>query len=169
MSDFNKAYDEMMRLEGGYKLHRNATETGDTYAGIYRTAHPKWPGWAFIDRGQTPPTQLVRDFYMVEFWLPCACDKIDANNVAESVFNFAVNTHPKTAVKLAQIVVGAAPDGVPGPKTVAAINAFDPVLFDALFALAKIKRYAEICNKNRSKSQFLLGWLNRTFEVLESK
>jgi hypothetical protein len=32
--------------------------------------------------------------------------------------------------------------------------------------LAKMARYAEICNKNRTQVKFLLGWLNRTLKGL---
>lgn len=169
MAEFLPAFEEMIVLEGGYKLHQNQHESNVTYAGIYRKANPHWEGWAYIDRGETPPAQMVRDFYKSEYWDTVAGDAIAHKNVAETIFNFGVNTHPITASKLAQVVVGATPDGKIGPATLAKINAFDPVLFDALFALAKLKRYAEICNKNRNMSINLLGWMNRTFAVLESK
>lgn len=169
MADFLKAYEEMIVNEGGYVLHKNAGESAATYAGIYRKANPHWEGWTHIDRGETPPAQMVRDFYRTSYWDPVAGDAIKPQNVAETIFNFGVNTHPITASKLAQIVIGATPDGKLGPASLKLLNAFDPVLFDALFALAKIKRYTDICNKDRPKTVNLLGWLNRTFAVLESK
>jgi len=39
--------------------------------------------------------------------------------------------------------------------------------FKEQYALAKIARYAEICNKNRTQSKFLLGWINRTLGSLK--
>lgn len=36
--------------------------------------------------------------------------------------------------------------------------------FDIRFKLAKIERYATICNKNPSQKVFLLGWINRTLK-----
>jgi len=64
-------------------------------------------------------------------------------------------------------VVDATPDGIIGKKTVAKINAYDEALFISNFALSKIARYANIVNKNRSQSKFLLGWINRTLNGLK--
>ena len=61
---FETAYDKMMVDEGGYILHTISGDTGGTtYAGIARNKNPQWAGWAFIDAKETPPTELVRDFY----------------------------------------------------------------------------------------------------------
>lgn len=174
MADFLRAYEAMILAEGGYQLHTVAGDAGGTtYAGIARNKNPQWAGWAWIDRGETPPTQQVRDFYRAGWWAPLNCDEIHHQRSAESIFSFAMNTsaygQPKVAAKLAQIVVGVTPDGDLGPKSVAAINAYHPELFLAQFALAKLTRYAEICNRDKAAIQwgkstgkkFLLGWVNR--------
>jgi lysozyme family protein len=71
------------------------------------------------------------------------------------------------AIKLAQLTVGATPDGGIGAKTIEKLNAVtDGQQFKQAYALAKMARYAEICNKNRAQSKFLLGWLNRTLKGL---
>ena len=67
-----------------------------------------------------------------------------------------------TAVRLAQIVSGATPDGKIGPKTLAALNAMDPDKFALAYALAKLARYRDIVTKDRTQQKFLLGWINRT-------
>lgn len=164
-ADFLTAFEPMILSEGGYKLHKVTGDTGGlTYAGIARNKNPGWAGWACIDRGETPPSDLVRSFYRTMFWEPLRCSEL-SQDVANSLFGCAVNTsaagNPTTAVKLAQTAVGATPDGVMGPKTLAAINAMDERLFLALFTIAKITRYAAICNKKRTQSKFLLGWVNR--------
>ena len=46
------------------------------------------------------------------------------------------------------------------------INGCDPELFALKYALAKVSRYAEICNRDRTQSKFLLGWINRTLKEL---
>lgn len=166
MSDFNQAYEPMIVDEGGYKLTNIPGDAGGmTYAGISHVMNPQWEGWSYIVRGDTPPTQLVRDFYRSGWWDPIRGDEIVDQRVAATIFNFGVNSsahgHPATAVKLAQIVVGATPDGVFGDKTLAGVNAIDPKLFIAYFALARIARRAATCNKDRSQGKFLLGWINR--------
>jgi hypothetical protein len=46
-------------------------------------------------------------------------------------------------------------------------NNVEPEAFKKAYALAKITRYADICNKNRTQSKFLLGWINRTLSGLK--
>ena len=165
MSDFLPAFERMLANEGGYLLHKVAGDTGGlTYAGIARNKNPHWPGWAAIDRGETPASQLVRLFYVEEFWRPVAGDAITHQRVAENLFDFGVNAGPRTAVKLAQIIVGATPDGVAGPKTIAALNAMDPELFVARYAIAKLARYHGICQRDPVQRKFLMGWVARTLK-----
>lgn len=169
MADFQPAYERMIVNEGGYVLHQVQGDRGGlTYAGIARNMNPQWPGWAHVDRGDTPPSQLVRDFYLAGYWQPLRGDEINEQRVAETLFDFAVNTsspgRPAVAVKLAQVVVGTTPDGVVGPKTLQALNFMDPELFLARYALAKLARYRDICARDKTQRQFLFGWLNRTLK-----
>jgi len=60
---FEAAFQKVIRLEGGFVLHRHKTEKDVTYAGIYRAAHPRWEGWEWIDRGEEPPVDIVQNFY----------------------------------------------------------------------------------------------------------
>ena len=170
MALFDPAFDKMIRNEGGFKLtHIEGDCGGQTYAGIARNSHPNWPGWRFVDANdltRVELTQSVRDFYRSEFWNRIAGDAITQQSIAEMLFDFAVNAGSGTAAKLAQIVVGVVPDGGIGPKTLAALNGCDPELFALKYALAKVSRYAEICNRDRSQSKFLLGWINRTLKEL---
>ena len=169
MADFGQAYERALLAEGGYKLHKVAGDTGGlTYAGIARNPNPDWPGWAYIDRGETPPSQLVRDYYREGWWEPIRGDDIVDQGVAFTLYSFATNSsqrlRPTVAVKLAQLVAGTTPDGVVGPKTLEAINAMNPELFVAKYALARLARYEQIVRRNRSQQKFLLGWLSRTLK-----
>jgi lysozyme family protein len=162
---FESAFDKMIQDEGGYVLHKVKGDTGGlTYAGIARNKNPHWLGWGFIDRDETPPTQMVRDFYKSEFWDRIQGDQLNPV-VASSIFNFAVNAGVSVASKLAQICVKTAPDGVIGPKSIQALNNMNEELFVASYALAKIARYRDIVMRDRSQIKFLLGWLNRALKL----
>ena len=162
MADFLPAFERAILAEGGYKLHTVPGDTGGTtYAGIARNPNPYWAGWAFIDRGETPPSELVREFYRSQFWHPLRLDEVTHQEVAASIFDFGVNAGIGTAAKLAQLVVGATPDGKIGAKTLQALNAIDTDLFVARYALAKIARYRDIVRKDRSQIKFLVGWVSR--------
>lgn len=170
MANFNSAFERMIQNEGGYQLvNIPADRGGQTYAGIARNFHPNWPGWPCIDKNDLLNPGLsaqVRSFYHENFWKAISGDQIRSQMITESLLDFAVNAGPLTAAKLAQIVVGAVPDGRIGPVTLEKINALDEMQFVLKYALAKMARYAEICNKDRAQSKFLLGWLNRTLRGL---
>lgn len=172
MADFLPAYERMLLNEGGYKLHNVAGDRGGvTYAGIARNKNPQWSGWDFIDRGEEPPATVVRAFYREGWWLPLGGDQINDQKVAEALFDFGVNSsaygRPAVAAKLAQIVVGATPDGKIGSKTLAAINAFDPARFLDRFALAVLARYHAIGMKDKTQRKFWPGWFARGLRIAQ--
>ena len=166
MATFQKAFDLMIINEGGYVNHTVAGDRGgQTYAGIARKFHPRWPGWQLVDKNDMDNpqlTHLVYDFYQQEYWQAIKGDDIKEQRIAESIFDFAVNAGVGTAAKLAQLVVGSTPDGVIGNNTLEKLNQVEPELFVTKYALAKVARYTEIVKRNRSQNKFLVGWLNRT-------
>lgn len=162
MAEFLPAFERMIVNEGGYVLHTVKDDRGGaTYAGIARAFHPGWPGWRVIDQGETPPADMVRQFYRSQFWHPLRLDEVTHQEVAANIFDFGVNAGISTAAKLAQLVAGTTPDGKIGAKTLQALNAIDPDLFVARYALAKIARYRDIVRKDRSQIKFLVGWVSR--------
>jgi lysozyme family protein len=164
---FETAFEKMILNEGGYRLTNIAGDRGgQTYAGIARNFWPKWAGWSYIDSGDMGNLQLsylVREFYKREFW-----DKVQGDNlqehIAESIFDFSVNAGVSTGVKLAQLVVSTVPDGRMGPVTVEKLNSIPPAEFILKYALAKIARYAQIVDRDRTQSKFLLGWIRRALQ-----
>ena len=118
-----QAIERVITLEGGYTIHRNQGESGDTYAGIYRTAHPDWQGWEYIDHNQIPPKEMVNDFYFSRFYRPLI--GITNEDKRYVVFEYAVNTGLEDAIQTAQKVANVPTDGVLGKISTAAINAMD--------------------------------------------
>lgn len=175
MADFEKALALTLKSEGGY-VDDPDDPGGETYKGIARSRNPKWEGWVEIDILKTKPNfpknldvssilqEMVKDLYKVNYWHKIKGDDIEDQDIAESIFDFAVNAGPRTSSKLAQITVGAKPDGVIGPKTLAKINSDEKRAFLALFALAKIGRYVDICEKRKTSRKYFFGWVKRTLE-----
>lgn len=168
MAEFEPAFEEMIRNEGGYILHNVPGDRGgDTYAGIARRYNPDWPGWQHIDNGDLENLALshsVKAFYRDRFWRRLRGDEIADQRIAETLFDFAVNAGLGTAVKLAQNVLETNPDGILGPVTIGKLNAYPAQKFLYRYAMAKVARYAEIVNRDGSQSKFLLGWINRTLK-----
>jgi lysozyme family protein len=169
MADFLIAFEKTIADEGGYQLTDIPGDRGgQTYAGIARKPNPEWEGWKFIDRKDFgSATPLVREFYKLNFWDRVRGDELTNQAIAETIFNFGVNTGTGVAIKLAQLIVGVTPDGAIGPKTVERLNVCTAEKFLPAYALAKIQRYVNICMKDRSQSKFLLGWVRRSIEGLK--
>lgn len=171
MADFNSAFQKTLDNEGGYLLHKVEGDTGGwTYAGIAENYWPDWEGWALVKGGREEETHdMVQAFYKKNFWDKIKGDAISSNKVAYNIYDFGVNAGIKTSAKLAQEIASVAADGVIGPMSLGALNSYDEKLFELKFAMAKIQRYAAIVNRKRSQSKFLLGWINRTLNVLKDR
>lgn len=161
--EFEEHFQRVIQLEGGFRLHKNPGEPVETYAGIYRKAYPTWEGWSYIDRGKTPPTELVRRFYYENFYQHL--EDIENPIIRFAIFEFGVNAGLKKAIKIAQAVVGTSPDGIIGPKTLSALNSVEPDDFIKSYLIARIKHYLDIVNSDPKRyGLYLRGWLNRAFK-----
>jgi len=169
MGRFVESFEHIIENEGGYQLTNIKNDKGGmTYAGISRRYHPSWAGWNFIDNNDmdnSKITGLVKSFYKKNFWDRLSCDYIK-DSIAHTIFDFGINVGVKVSAKLAQIAAGVTPDGIIGPKSISALNASDKESFVLKFTLAKITRYANICNKDKTQKKFLLGWINRSIKGL---
>ncbi|MFV0511571.1 MAG: glycosyl hydrolase 108 family protein, partial [Shewanella algae] len=51
---FPEAYAKTMGVEGlGVRTNTPGDYGGDTFSGISRTYWPEWPGWEYLDQGDT--------------------------------------------------------------------------------------------------------------------
>lgn len=165
MADFLPPFEVMLINEGGMVLHTVKDDRGgQTFAGVARNSWPRWSGWAVVDAGGVPHVDFVRNFYRANFWDTMRLSEVHNQDIARTMFDFGVNAGTKVSVKLAQVVVGATPDGVIGPKTLAMLNEVNADLFMALFALAKLARYEQIVTRDRTQAKFLLGWVRRVLK-----
>ncbi|KAF0206337.1 MAG: hypothetical protein FD173_187 [Gallionellaceae bacterium] len=176
MANFAKAFAATMKTEGGY-VDDPQDPGGETYKGVSRKLNAKWDGWFLVDAAKSKanfPANLdsntklqekIKTFYEINYWNKVRGNDINNQNIAESIFDFAVNAGPITSIKLAQTSVNVKPDGTFGPVTLKKINADDSRTFLAVFALHKIKRYVDICEKRQESKKFFYGWVKRTLEA----
>jgi lysozyme family protein len=105
--------------------------------------------------------EKIEHFYRANYWDRLQADKITDDSIATSIFDFAVNAGVGTSASLAQVVIGAEPDGVIGDESIAKINAFDPDHFLAAFTVTKIARYISIVKKRPTSQKYFYGWVRR--------
>ena len=110
---WNKAFDLLMENEGGY-VNDPDDPGGETKFGICKRSYPNEDiSNLTIDR--------AKEIYRRDFWLKAKCDKYpDALSVA--VFDYAVNSGVKRAVKDLQFALGVPADGAAGNQTIGAVN-----------------------------------------------
>ena len=164
MANFEQALKKTLEHEGGY-VNDPDDSGGETYKGIARRFNPDWIGWAYVDKRdfKNPNLdKLVSDFYYIRFWEPLNIDGLINQEIATSIFDFAVNAGVKTSAILAQKAADVEADGEIGVNSINAINSMDAELFLSNFALAKIVRYVAICKKNPKNKKYFFGWVCRT-------
>lgn len=180
MANFLKAFQETIGVgdqkgdEGGFKLHRVKGDSGgDTFAGIAKNYHPNWPGWALVYAGKGESQeceQLVIDFYKQKFWDDMLGDKIIHQEVAETIFNFGMNSSIENSVRYAQFCLDCVPDGKLGPITLKSINDLKDLeveLFVSQHTLMRIGHRLKRIIQNRSQKKFIGGWLKRDLRMLD--
>ncbi len=175
MAEFEPALEKTLKTEGGY-VNDPDDPGGETYKGIARKRNSEWPGWDLIDLEKSKDTfpqdlvsnteiqHLVSELYKTNYWDRVRGDDIKDQEIAQSIFDFAVNAGTQASSKLAQNAVGAIADGIIGPNTLKKINSDNTRAFLAVFALGKIRRYVNICENRKKSRKYFFGWVKRTLE-----
>lgn len=170
--------DMVLVHEGGY-VNDPDDRGGETYRGIAKASHPKWAGWALLERhkplsynqivkGDDELDNLVMEVYYKNYYAPLKLDSVTDLMISAHLMCQGVNSGPKASVKLLQksinVVYGAnlVVDGVIGKKTLKYVN--DASKLNELrsaFIRQRELFYQAIVNGNPSQKKFLNGWLNR--------
>jgi len=137
---------------------------GMTYRGIARKAWPQWEGWKYIDKGQTPPIELVRKFYYENFWVPLKCDSLPPP-IAIFLFDSAVGSGHVLPTRWLQRAIGAKDDGIMGTETIQkAQQAPLQAVVDSMLR-RRVLLYDHIVRNDSKQYTFLAGWLRRTMNL----
>lgn len=155
MSSFDDSFDALMGHEGGYVNHPD-DPGGETMFGItFRVARANGYAGAMRDLPRETAKAIAKKCY----WDPARCDEMDPR-VAFQVFDTAYNGGQP--VKWLQEAVGATPDGVMGPATLAALRAVDPLKVVMRFNARRLKYLGNL----KTWPTFGHGWANRVAENL---
>ena len=115
--NFDEAFERLIGHEGGYVNDPN-DPGGETKYGISKRSYPG---------EDIPGVNLGRamEIYRRDFWGPAGCDAVP-DAIKFDLFDMAVNSGVKVAVKTLQSTVFATPDGILGPRTLMGINTMQP-------------------------------------------
>lgn len=110
---WNDAFGLLVINEGGY-VNNPHDKGGETKYGISKTTYPD------VDI-ENLTLEQAKGIYKKDYWDRCKCDDLpDALSVA--VFDFAVNSGVKRAIKYLQLCLGVTADGIIGHQTLGACN-----------------------------------------------
>jgi lysozyme family protein len=123
--NFDSALKAILHHEGGFVNHP-ADPGGMTNLGVTKKVWEEWVGHPVDEKAMRALTpEIVGPMYKAKFWDKVKGDDLP-NGVDYCVFDAAVNSGPGRAAKWLQACVGVDQDGGIGPKTLAAVAAFDP-------------------------------------------
>jgi len=122
---------------------------------------------ASINWGDIPPTRdQAIELYRKYYWKGNRCDQMHPV-VAWCAMDAYVQHQHAAAGRLIQVGLGVTPDGVVGPKTIAASASPNLLLFIQRYRLQRIRHYNAITQNDESQEDFIDGWHDRLHKLME--
>ena len=119
-NNFAKAYRKTIAAEGGFSQHP-LDPGGATMKGVTLKTYSAHLGrQATVEELKAIPEKHLLAIYGQGYWDKCRCDDLPSG-LDVCVFDWAVNSGPRRAVRALQELAGVTPDGDVGPKTLAAV------------------------------------------------
>jgi len=146
--NFDKAFEKLIGHEGGYVDHP-ADPGGETKFGVTKRTYPG-------EDIANLTLERAKAIYARDFWGPAGCDAV-ADGAKFDVFDMAVNSGVKAAIKTLQRTVGETPDGVLGPKTLQAVQSMPGTRLCARFNARRLEFMTDL----PTWATFGRGWAKR--------
>src|SRR5690349_449891 len=115
--NFDQAFEALLGHEGGY-VNNPADPGGETKFGISKRAYPG-------EDIRNLTLDRAKAIYLRDYWGPAGCDAAP-DAIRFDLFDMAVNSGIKAAMKCLQKAAGCGEDGILGPQTQRAVAAMDP-------------------------------------------
>ena len=159
MMDFDTAFNTLLKHEGDYSDHP-ADPGGKTRYGITE-AVARDVGY----RGDMRelPIDLAKRIYKSRYWDAVRADELP-EAVRYAVFDAAVNSGPRQAIRWLQRAVGVRDDGVIGPITLSAVRAADPQVLLRRMLSARLRFMTNL----PAWPTFGRGWARRIADLMET-
>lgn len=115
---FDEAFHALLGHEGGYSNHPS-DPGGETMWGITARVARRH---GYTGEMRDLPLELAKAIYRDDYWAPVRADELPPA-IRFDVFDAAVNSGARTAVRWLQEAAGVRADGILGPVTLAAVQA----------------------------------------------
>ena len=162
MDRFEKIFDYLLKVEGGYSDDKN-DKGGKTKYGIIET---EARDFGYKGNMQDLTKDFAKNIYLKKYYLGNKLEKVVNDKVALSICDWAVNSG-RNGIKNAQMALNRIAgtnlevDGIIGNKTLEALNTVDPEKFLEVYHNLQRIYYKGKVEADRTQERFLTGWLNR--------
>ena len=162
MNQFERIFDYLLMVEGGYSNDKNDKGGKTKYGIIEEEARD----FGYKGDMQDLTIDFAKNIYLKKYYLGNKLDKVVNDKVALSICDWAVNSG-RNGTKNAQIAINQLTnanldvDGIIGNKTLEALNVADPEKFLEVYHNLQKIYYKGKVEADRTQERFLTGWLNR--------
>ncbi len=150
--NFQYAFERLLEHEGGFSDHA-ADPGGKTRYGVTEAVARRH---GYDGDMRALPLELVRRIYRAGYWDAVRADEMP-DAVRFDLFDAAVNSGPKQAIKWLQRAAGVDDDGIIGPKTLLAARMADPHLLSRRFNAHRLRFMTDL----KTWGSFGRGWARR--------
>lgn len=161
MDRFEKIFDYLLKVEGGYSNDKH-DKGGKTKYGI---TEEDARDFGYKGDMQDLTKDFAKNIYLKKYYLRNKLDKVVNDKVALSVCDFIVNGGAwgakKAQAALNELGFDLRVDGVLGEKSLAALNEVDENKFLEKYHDLQRRYYRVLAANKPSQKKFLTGWLNR--------
>lgn len=133
---------------------------GLTRYGIGQHSHPQIRP-DFYTCSPMEALMTASSVYKAEYWDRFQGDFIFDDGVASCLLNFSINDGTVREVKMLQECLDLPQDGIMGPITLQATNAFNARILANALRAAQADYYRAVVAKQPTDARFLTGWLRR--------
>lgn len=165
----NDILDGVLAREQGFVDHPH-DHGGPTKFGVTAETLGAWrqlgrPATAAEVRALELPE--AREILRHEYIVAPGFDAITDPVLRVIVIDDGILSGPVTATRTLQRVLGVRDDGVFGPRTREALGAADATAVSVRLVKARIVRYAQIVEADRTQGDFVEGWVRRALGFLD--
>lgn len=140
---------------------------GLTRYGIAQTKHEALPPDFYVAAPAIALT-YAKVIYKGEYWDRFLGDEILSDDVASCLLSFAINDGESREVKMLQVILGVAPDGVMGPQTLTATNAANQAVLASKLRTTQGTFYMNLAQTRPDIARELPGLMARAHRMYPS-
>lgn len=157
MANFDIAFKKVIVFEGGYINDKNDSG-GETKFGISKISYPN------INIRELTLNN-AKEIYKENYWNKINGNEIKNQDIANNIFDCAVNCGVYVGSVLIQKVLVLKQDGIIGNITLGSINRSAASCVVDRYKKNRVEYYIDICIKKKQNKKFFFGWVKRAMEI----